>query len=66
MVSFEVVSDIWILALTALTGYLIITRQKGPRVMTPAEYDEWLLHNDDERDETVYQNQSNPDQPHTD
>jgi hypothetical protein len=41
------VSDLWIVALTALTGYLILVKRK-PCVMTPAEYEEWLIYNEDE------------------
>jgi len=41
------ISDLWIISLTALAGYLILVKRK-PRLMTPAEYEEWLIYHEDE------------------
>jgi hypothetical protein len=42
MIFAQVIGDLWILALTILTAYLLIDRRKS-YVMTPAEYEEWWL-----------------------
>jgi len=50
MVSLEIISDLWILGLTALSAYLLVSRRK-PRLMTQTEYDEWLLQHEEETDD---------------